>query len=129
MRISEIKSQLATVQARARTRKINEDEAIDLVREVALFLIYAPCGTSVKNGLHARVANCYRGTPEGTYVRGHKGRQGEICIGVHRDRAAFGNRAAIINCPTGYTMTGDVHSTGATDDLANVGFERKQKKS
>jgi len=121
-----IKMQLAECQARARVRTMGVYEALAEAAAIEKFLRTAPVGTSVKTNW-SRVANCYRGVPEGTFVRGERGENG-IALSVMRGKGAFGSRLYSVSVPAGYKISGpSAHSSsGATDVLRETTIVAKQ---
>ena len=110
--------QLEACQARARVRTMGIKAVIDEATAIERFLRKAPPRTTVKSNF-GRVAGCYSGIPEGTFVTGENGTDGYVNLSVKRGPGAFGNRAWTVHAPAGYMIQGpDAHaSSGATDDL------------
>ena len=115
----QLEQSLAACQKHARVRMMNINSVCDAHGEIVAFLDRSPTGTSVRGPLWRRVANSYRGIPEGTSLTGEKLEDGSVEIAVFRGTDAFGSRSWIVRAPDGYVARGpDTHtSTGSTDDL------------
>ena len=113
-------AKLTNSQSRAKVRRLSVDDMLDKAKTIETFLRRktTPVGTTVKSNW-PRVANCYPGIPEGTFVSGYKEDSGTT-IQIWRSKKAFGSRAWTITHPgTGnFRIVGkNAHESGSTDDL------------
>ncbi len=118
--------ELATVQKRARTRTMDVEHMLKEARDIEVFLRRktTPIGTAVRSNWD-RVANSYRGIPEGTITVGRKTEDG-IVIEVKRSANAFGNRSWTVTLPAGYKLTGKgTHTAGAAEYLCTAIIEKE----
>lgn len=114
-------ARLVACQKGARVRKMDEGDVEDAYRDIVKFLDDAPVGTSVRGPLWDRVANSYRGVPEGTTLLAERTAEG-IRVDVRRSAHAFGNRAWLVSPPKGFKVAGPTAhaSTGSVGDLTTT---------
>ena len=124
MHNDDLSAKLESIQRRARVRTMDE---ATMMREATIIRTWlsgdsVPVGTTVRSNF-ARVANCYRGTPEATYVIGAKAETGTT-IDVRRDAGGFGARSWTVNVPQSHILRG-CHG-GAIDDLSRAVIEARE---
>lgn len=118
----QIVHRLEQVQKYCRVRKLKECQAVEIAKDVALFLAEAPPGTEVQAGLSARLPSSYGYSAAATYIRGWVTSDGTTTICPARNSGGFGARYAKVSVPAGFRLEGDtVHrSSGAVQELTST---------